>query len=188
NAAFAAVFDLLERYNFTVTESTPLDIEVAVDPEMLGKVFEVLVTGRHETGSYYTPRPIVAFMGREALKHYLAAVVRDEAAVARFVDEGDPSKLSDPEAVLNALRSVKVCDPACGSGAYLLGMMQELLRLRQALFATRGLDAQKVYDRKLEIIQNNLYGVDIDLFAVNIAKLRLWLSLAVEFVGAKPPP
>jgi hypothetical protein len=188
NSAFAAVFDLFERYNFTVTESTPLDIEVAVDPEMLGKVFEELVTGRHESGSYYTPRPIVAFMCREALKHYLAPVGGDEAAVAAFVDAGDPARLHDPEAVLNALRAVKVCDPACGSGAYLLGMMQELLRLREALFATRGLDDVTVYRRKLEIIQNNLYGVDLDLFAVNIAKLRLWLSLAIDFQGAKPPP
>jgi type I restriction-modification system DNA methylase subunit len=188
NEAFAAVLDLFERYNFTVSESTPLDIEVAVDPEMLGKVFEELVTGRHESGSYYTPRPIVAFMCREALKHYLAPVVRDESALAGFVDESDPTKLSDPEAVLNALRSVKVCDPACGSGAYLLGMMKELLRLREALFAVRGLDAATVYQRKLEIIQTNLYGVDIDLFAVNIAKLRLWLSLAVDYQGPKPPP
>src|SRR5207248_7232550 len=97
NAVFAAVFELLDRYNFTVTESTPLDIEVAVDPEMLGKVFEVLVTGRHETGSYYTPRTIVAFMCREALKHYLTATVSDRNAVARFVDEGDPTRLPDPE-------------------------------------------------------------------------------------------
>jgi hypothetical protein len=188
NDAFAAILELFERYNFTVTESTPFDIEVAVDPEMLGKVFEKLVTGRHETGSYYTPGPVVAFMCREALKHYLAPVVRDEAAIAAFVDENDPTKLTDPEAVLNALRSVKVCDPACGSGAYLLGMMKELLRLREALFAVHGLDDVTVYRRKLEIIQNNLYGVDIDLFAVNIAKLRLWLSLAVDFQGPKPPP
>ncbi len=188
NASFTAVFDLLDRYNFTVAESTPLDIEVAVDPEMLGKVFEELVTGRHESGSYYTPRPVVAFMCREALKHYLAATVPDAGAVARFVDDGDPTGLPDPEAVLNALRRVRVCDPACGSGAYLLGMMQELLRLREALFATRGLDAVTVYKRKLEIIEKNLYGVDKDVFAVNIAKLRLWLSLAVDFEGEKPPP
>src|SRR5262249_2489291 len=128
------------------------------------------------------------FMCREALKHYLMPTVRDESAVARFVDEGDPTKLPDPEAVLNALRRVKVCDPACGSGAYLLGMMQELLRLREALFVARHLDDATVYNRKLEIIQNNLYGVDNDLFAVSIAKLRLWLSLAVDFEGAKPPP
>ncbi len=203
NDAFAAVFDLFERYNFTVTESTPLDIEVAVDPEMLGKVFETLVTGRHESGSYYTPRPVVAFMCRESLKHYLAAQAEACAtgagepscstsfSLSRFVDEGDPTALPDPEAVLNALRRVKVCDPACGSGAYLLGMMQELLRLREALFATRGLDAVTVYRRKLEIIEKNIYGVDIDLFAVNIAKLRLWLSLAVDFEsekGEQPPP
>ena len=188
NASFAAVFDMLERYNFTVSESTPLDIEVAVDPEMLGKVFEELVTGRHESGSYYTPRPVVAFMCRESLKHYLAATVPDAGAVARFVDDGDPTGLPDPEAVLNALRRVRVCDPACGSGAYLLGMMQELLRLRETLFATRGLDAVNVYKRKLEIIEKNLYGVDKDVFAVNIAKLRLWLSLAVDFEGEKPPP
>lgn len=174
NDAFAVILDLFERYNFTVTESTPIDIEVAVDPEMLGKVFEELVTGRHETGSYYTPRPVVAFMCREALKHYLAQLVTDEAAVARFVDESDPSKLPDPEAVLNALKRVKVCDLACGSGAYLLGMMQELLRLRETLFATHGVDAVTVYRRKLDIIQNNLYGVDIDLFAV---------ASSAEFVG-----
>src|SRR5205085_9707629 len=99
---------------------------------MLGKVFEEIVTGRHETGSYYTPRPVVAFMCREALKHYLVARAapvaqasacetaaqaeacatgRDEAAIARFVDDGDPTRLPDPEAVLDALRVVKVCDP-----------------------------------------------------------------------------
>jgi len=94
NDAFAEVFDLFDRYNFTVMESTPLDIEVAVDPEMLGKVFEELVTGRHESGSYYTPRPIVAFMCRESLKHYLAQVVSDEAAIARFVSSGERSSFS----------------------------------------------------------------------------------------------
>ena len=145
NDAFERILDLFERYNFTVTESTPLDIEVAVDPEMLGKVFEELVTGRHESGSYYTPRPVVAFMCRESLKHYLAPVINDPAALSAFVDESEPANLRDPEAVLSALRSAKVCDPACGSGAYLLGMMHELLRLRQAPFATSGLDHATVY-------------------------------------------
>ena len=188
NAAFAKVLDLFERYNFTVAESTPLDVEVAVDPEMLGKVFEELVTGRHESGSYYTPRPIVSFMCREALKYYLQPTVADEAAVAKFVDDGDPAGLTAPETVLAALKRVRVCDPACGSGAYLLGMMQELLRLREALFAAHAKDHKSIYDRKLEIIQNNLYGVDLDEFAVNIAKLRLWLSLAVDYTGSKPEP
>jgi len=186
----AVLSKLFDRFNFTVTESTPLDTEVAVDPEMLGKVFEELVTGRHETGSYYTPKPVVSFMGREALKGYLQTALPGEstAAIQQFVEEHEPADLRNPEAVLEALRRVKVCDPACGSGAYLLGMLHELLDLRTCLFATRNLDPISSYQRKLEIIQNNLYGVDLDPFAVNIARLRLWLSLAVEFEGLNPPP
>lgn len=182
--------ELFYRFNFTVTESTPLNIEVAVDPEMLGKIFEELVTARHETGSYYTPKPVVAFMCQESLKCYLKEALPKESpgAIERFIDEHDPSRLIDPEATLEALKCVRVCDPACGSGAYLLGMLHELLDLRATLFAARNLDAKTVYERKLEIIQNNLYGVDIDPFAVNIARLRLWLSLVVDYEGEKPPP
>ncbi len=185
--------DLFARFNFTTTESTPLDIEVAVDPEMLGKVFEELVTGRHEVGAYYTPKEIVSFMCREALKGHLedrlgASDEDDKEAVRIFVEEHDPAGLHDPEASLGALREVRVCDPACGSGAYLLGMMRELLDLRESLFATVNIDPRTTYQRKLEIIQNNLYGVDIDPFAVNIARLRLWLSLVVDYEGEKPPP
>ncbi|MBN1584237.1 MAG: class I SAM-dependent DNA methyltransferase, partial [Anaerolineae bacterium] len=186
--------DLLYHYNFTVTESTPLDIEVAVDPEMLGKIFEELVTGRHESGSYYTPKPIVAFMCQEALYGYLRTACPGESpgAIAHFCYAHDATGLRDPERVLTALRRVKICDPACGSGAYLLGMLHELFDLRAALFATRQVDARTAYERKLEIIQNNLYGVDIDPFAVNIARLRLWLSLIVEFETdaqhPHPPP
>lgn len=182
--------DLFGSFNFTVTESTPLDIEVAVDPEMLGRVFEELVTGRHETGSYYTPRPVVAFMCREALKGYLGSALPLERgeAVARFVEGHDPAGLHDSEAVLGALRRMTAVDPACGSGAYLLGMLHELFALRQCLFQAKNLDPKTAYDRKLEIIQHNLYGVDLDPFAVNIARLRLWLSLAVDHEGVKPEP
>ena len=132
---------LFTGFNFTTTESTPLDVEVAVDPEMLGKVFEELVTGRHEVGAYYTPKEIVSFMCREALKGYLedklgVSTEGEKEAVRAFVEEQDPGGLSDPEAALGALREVRVCDPACGSGAYLLGMMRELLDLRESLFAT----------------------------------------------------
>lgn len=187
------LMDLFTRFNFTVTESTPLDVEVAVDPEMLGRVFEELVTGRHETGSYYTPKPVVSFMCREALKGHLGAKLPNDepGAIGRFVEEHDSSGLRDPEGALESLRSVSVCDPACGSGAYLLGMLHELLDLRASLFAARNLDALSDYNRKLEIIQRNLYGVDKDEFAVNIARLRLWLSLVVDFEGEedqKPPP
>ena len=186
----AALTDLFYRFNFTVSESTPFDIEVAVDPEMLGKVFEELVTGRHESGSYYTPRSIVAFMCREGLKGYLHTQLPAETpdTIAHFVDERGASDLRNPEAVLDALKHVRACDPACGSGAYLLGMLQEILALRTGLFAARHVDPLTTYQRKLEIIQNNIYGVDLDPFAVNIARLRLWLSLVVEYEGDTPPP
>src|SRR5262249_23282372 len=103
NAAFDLILDeLFARFNFTITESTPNDVEVAVDPEVLGKVFEELVTGRHETGSYYTPRPIVQFMCREALKGYLGLPEEGSdgttEAIARLVDEHDAGGISVPQA------------------------------------------------------------------------------------------
>ena len=191
--AIAAVLtDLFDRFNFTVMESTPLDIEVAVDPEMLGKVFEELVTGRHESGSYYTPRPVVSFMCREALKGYLEAreTGLSAEAIAAFVDERRTKGIVEVAAarkVAGALSEVTVVDPACGSGAYLLGMMQELVELQTTLFNV-GADAKSLHQLKLEIIERNLYGVDIDEFAVNIAMLRMWLSLAIDFEGEKPEP
>ena len=189
NDAFAEVLELFERYNFTVTESTPIDIEVAVDPEMLGKVFEELVTGRHDTGSYYTPRPVVSFMCRESLKICLQNKTEETSeCLQAFIDDGDATKIRDPEKVLKVLQTRRICDPACGSGAYLLGMMSELLRLRDALFQSNQIDSATVYQRKLDIIQQNLYGVDKDGFATNIAMLRLWLSLAVDFEGEVPEP
>lgn len=128
--------ELFNQFNFTVTESTPLDAEVAVDPEMLGRIFEELVTGRHESGSYYTPKPVVSFMCREALKGYLARVIPMETteAIQQFAEHHHAENLRYPEAVLEALRRVRVCDPACGSGAYLLGMLHELITLRNCLF------------------------------------------------------
>ena len=185
--------DLFDRFNFTVMESTPFDIEVAVDPEMLGKVFEELVTGRHDTGSYYTPRPIVSFMCREALKGYLGGreTGLTSDAIARFVDDRDMSAITLPAArkMSEALDDVTVVDPACGSGAYLLGMMQELVDLQTALYSDRlKATSRDLYDLKLHIIQRNLHGVDIDEFAVNIAMLRMWLSLAIEYEGEEPEP
>ncbi len=202
--------NLFDQFNFTVMESTPFDIEVAVDPEMLGKVFEELVTGRHDSGAYYTPRPVVSFMCREALKGYLEGRlsgplsdplsprerVRVRAqlhsdALARFVDHHDASdlSLSQAEQIRDALSEVTVVDPACGSGAYLVGMMQELVDLRVELYNQKlKQDPHSLYELKLHIIERNLHGVDLDPFAVNIAMLRLWLSLAIEYEGEKPEP
>ena len=182
---------LFDKFNFTVTESTPFDVEVAVDPEMLGKIFEELVTGRHDSGAYYTPRPVVSFMCREALKGYLEGQETgvDADAITQFVDRQDTSSLNLAAArrISEALSEVTAVDPACGSGAYLLGMMQELIELQTTLYNV-GVDSKALYDLKLEIIQHNLYGVDIDEFAVNIAMLRMWLSLAIDYEGESPPP
>ena len=186
-----ALAELFEKFNFTVMESTPFDIEVAVDPEMLGKVFEELVNERHDSGAYYTPRPVVAFMCREALKGYLegkdTGVSAD--AIAKFVDSRETDDRIGVDAarrIGGALDEITVVDPACGSGAFLLGMMQELVELQTTLY-NAGVDSKSLHALKLHIIERNLYGVDIDEFAVNIAMLRLWLSLAIDFEGDTPP-
>ena len=180
------VIEFFYHYNFTVTESTPDDVEVAVDPEMLGKVFEELVTAseRHGTGSYYTPRGIVQFMCRESLKGYLGGH-------AELVDERTADSISKKDAgqLIAKLKAVKVVDPAGGSGAYVLGMLHELFELIGLLEVRADpLTPGDKYKRKLEIIQNCLYAVDKEAFAVNIARLRLWLSLAVEYDGPDPQP
>ena len=187
------ISELFGRFNFTVMESTPFDVEVAVDPEMLGKVFEELVTGRHSSGAYYTPRPVVAFMCREALKVYLAervpALGPDD--IAAFADDRILTRavVDQGVAVRDALREAAIVDPACGSGAYLLGMLQELVELMSLLDADalRASD-NYLYNLKRRVIERCLHGADKDEFAVNIAMLRLWLSLAVEYDGETPQP
>jgi hypothetical protein len=199
---------LLYRYNVTVEESSPLDVQVAVDPEILGKIFEQLTISskRHDTGSYYTPREIVQFMCREALVGYLTSPrlqggegsgVRglSEDKARALVYDHDDSTLTNQEgnAAFDSLKAIKVVDPACGSGAYLLGMLQELYALFEIL-RREGREfspddkAKEAHKRKLWIIENNLYGVDLQEFATNTAMLRLWLTLLVEDTGARPQP
>lgn len=187
---------LFYRYNFVVEESTPLDVELAIDPEMLGKIFEQLTNSsqRHDTGSYYTPREIVQFMCREALVGYLVTKGLSESKARMLVFEHDDSELTNQEGTLafNSLKEIKVVDPACGSGAYLLGMLQELYALFEKLRRDdrRFSDdpASEAHGRKLWIIENNIYGVDIQAFATNTAMLRLWLTLLVEDTGTSPQP
>ncbi|MFA0742013.1 MAG: hypothetical protein DFNUSKGM_002133, partial [Candidatus Fervidibacter sacchari] len=184
NSLFKSILaDLFARYNFTVEESTSLDIQVALDPELLGTIFERLVTGRHETGSYYTPKPVVEFMCRQALKHYLAQETNlPETILEDLVENHSVENLSPAQAndIIRALDTIKVCDPACGSGAYLVTMLHELVAIYRALYSEKLNDPQKDYDLKLRIVERNLYGVDIDPFAVHIARLRLWLTLIVD--------
>ena len=182
---------LFNHYNFTVLEATPLDTEVAVDPEMLGKLFEETVNERHSSGAYYTPRPVVAFMCRAAIKGYLtgqAIAGLDDAKIARLVDGRDPEAVTPQQAleIANAVAGMKAVDPACGSGAFLLGMLQEIIALNDSLFRA-GHTAESLYRQKLDIITNNIYGADQDALAVSTAMLRLWLSLAVDYDGDGPP-
>lgn len=175
------------RYNFTVAEDTPLEQDVAVDPEMLGKVFENLLEERDrgQSGSFYTPRSIVSYMCQEALIGYLEtrAAIPADLTRAQF----DPDSLEryvpeQAEAVNKALDTLTVLDPSVGSGSFLIGMMGEILRLRRACHEVSGepITPALIAAWKEQIIRDTLYGVDIKPEAIEIAQLRLWLALVVD--------
>ena len=235
------ILDVFDRYNFTVKEDEPLEKEVAIDPEMLGKVFEELleVEDRKSKGAFYTPREIVHYMCQESLINYLATelgvsdseetfdineseqmtLIQPEVKqlgfknlltkqdIADFIHHSD--KLSQSESIATekenqnskykhqisqaiidnaklidqALENIKICDPAIGSGAFPVGMLNEIVRARIALVESgflRETKKRSVYEYKRQAIQNSIYGVDIEPGAVEIAKLRLWLSLVVD--------
>jgi type I restriction-modification system DNA methylase subunit len=202
----SGVLDVFDRYNFTVNEAEPLEKEVAIDPEMLGKVFENLIeeNRRKGLGAYYTPREIVHYMCQESLINYLDTALNKggplvpRAEIETFVHLGE--QISHYEAVeakyaikmpkgiqQNArsldekLADITICDPAVGSGAFPVGMMTEVVRCRCALTPYfNDVHERTPYHFKRHAIQNCLYGVDIDASAVEIAKLRLWLSLVVD--------
>lgn len=191
------VLSLLSRYRFTTRESTPDDQSVDPDPELLGRVFENLYQGdeRHDTGTYYTPREIVHFMCRQGLDGYLRdATGVDQEALdwlrREVTDPEDSARVIDPdlrERIEEALERVRICDPAVGSGAFLLGSMQEMVRLRRGMaHAANEYDAvidERVEDWKRRAIEHSLYGVDINPEAVEICQLRLWLSLVLDYQG-----
>ncbi len=233
------VLDVFDRYNFTVWEEEPLEKEVAVDPEMLGKVFENLleIQDRKSKGAFYTPREIVHYMCQESLINYLdtrvnlmerdlaknkpvqtaffgetkpqqkvmktmtrvervpleditilvrqgALALQQDAAKEAGLKSGDyvlPQTVRDHARELDvALATIRLCDPAIGSGAFPVGMLHEIVQARQALGTYLGNPNRPPYPLKWHAIQESIYGVDIDAGAVEIAKLRLWLSLVVD--------
>ncbi|MGC9602487.1 MAG: TaqI-like C-terminal specificity domain-containing protein [Minisyncoccia bacterium] len=207
------ILDIFDRYNFTVKEDEPLEKEVAVDPEMLGKVFENLleVKDRKSKGTYYTPREIVHYMCEQSLVNYLSTELDGKVAkedlemlvkigenvaeheaiyVAKKKDNPDYEGPYDqilPESIEKfakdidqKLADIKVCDPAIGSGAFPVGMMNVIVKVRMVLSSYLKNKNRSLYNFKRDCIQNSLYGVDIDPGAVEIAKLRLWLSLIVD--------
>jgi adenine-specific DNA-methyltransferase len=203
NNIFVEIIGTFDQYNFTVREDEPLETEVAVDPEMLGKVFENLIEENEKKGkgTFYTPRVIVHYMCQESLINYLTSACSDvpKDDIATLIREGDIileletaiNEGTDYQPVLmdaiksaaseldEALAKIKICDPAVGSGAFPVGMLNEIVKARRVL-QIYTLTNHTAYELKRHTIQNSLYGVDIDAGATEIAKLRLWLSLVVD--------
>ena len=176
-----SLLDFFASYNFTIDENDPDDAEVGVDPEMLGRIFENLLEDNKDKGAFYTPKEIVNYMCRESLIAYLQTDVEDEAtkeAIREFVTTHDASTLGNiAEDIDQRLKDVKICDPAIGSGAFPMGLLKELFLCRTAL---EGISQHQAAEIKKHIIQNNIYGVDIEHGAIDIARLRFWLSLIVD--------
>lgn len=221
---------ILNRYKFTIVENTPIDQEIALDPELLGKVFENLLasyneetktTARKQTGSFYTPRPIVEYMVDESLKAHLIGVLtkagmteKDAAAgleiLFAYTEREHPFNEREVNLLLEAIHTCKILDPACGSGAFPMGMLQKLVYIIHKLDPDNAkwkqlqidaaakipdpsardaaidaierdfADNEDDYGRKLYLIENCLYGVDIQPIAIQISKLRFFISLICD--------
>jgi len=178
----------LKRYNFTIEENTPNDVDVALDPELLGKVFENLLgaynpetreTARKQSGSFYTPREIVNYMVDESLVAYLKQTVGEqyENEYRKLFTEETEMPQETKLLIYNALRNCKILDPACGSGAFPMGILNRIICMMEHL----GLPAFiSIFDMKLHLIENCIFGIDIQNIAVQISKLRFFISLIVE--------
>jgi hypothetical protein len=211
---FIELFNILEQYNFTIDENSASDIEVSVDPEMLGRIFENLLgeinpetgeTARKSTGSFYTPRSIVEYMVRQTLLQYLEDKTDiKQSILEELCYEGTQAELDQKEilSIIKSLDELKILDPACGSGAYPMGILQQIFSilskidpnnsiwlelmlsklpnetLKNELRSNPSLD----YIRKLGIIETSIFGVDIQESAVEISRLRFFLSLIVDQV------
>lgn len=227
------IIDILKRYNFTVEENMPFDKDVSLDPELLGKVFENLLasynpetqqTARKKTGSFYTPREIVQYMVDESLVAHLKRTVGDELEdeyrkLLTYADNETALTEQQKLAIMQSLYNCKILDPACGSGAFPVGVLQQMVhiltqidpdnsRWQKMLFdialdenssAYQSLTKEEQvelkddlyrsfnenfnrpdYSRKLYLIENCIYGVDIQPIAIQISKLRFFISLVVD--------
>ena len=213
---FTELFEIFEGYNFTIEENTSIDIDLSIDPEILGRIFENLLaeinpetgeTARKNTGSYYTPRPIVDYMVDESIKQYLLTNTEiDEEKIIELLDYSDEKRTiteNEKKIIVTALDKIKIIDPACGSGAFPMGILKKMLLILQKVdpesveWLIKQLDRipdanvrreveEKLvnenwnYIHKLGIIQNSIYGVDLQPIATEISKLRFFLSLIVD--------
>lgn len=215
---FLRLYSVLGEYNFTVDENTAYDIELSIDPEMLGRIFENLLaeinpeTGENakkSTGSFYTPRDIVDYMVDSSLLEYLKTKTGiDEnklrALISYFKEDDEDVQFSKQEkkTIIDSLYTITTLDPACGSGAFPIGMLQKIVYILQVLDPEADLWFDKAtenvgillkkefekkfnagslnYIRKLSVIQNSIFGIDIQPIAVEISRLRCFLSLIIE--------
>jgi len=216
NLTVYGIIDILSHYKFTVEENTPIEEEIALDPELLGKVFENLLasynpetqtTARKQTGSFYTPREIVNYMVDESLIAYLKNSIDDEDNLRELFSyndkvEANPFNASETKILVSAIDNCKILDPACGSGAFPMGVLQKLTHILHKLDPENNIwfdmvignlpaymqkEARKRlkkenwnYVRKLGVVQQCIYGVDIQPIATQIAKLRFFISLLVD--------
>jgi Alw26I/Eco31I/Esp3I family type II restriction m6 adenine DNA methyltransferase len=203
---FTALFEFLDRYNFTIDEDNELDHTIAVDPEMLGHIFENLLEDNKEMGAFYTPKEIVHYMCQESLTEYLCNILNKryninepdlKKNIAEFIIKDDRTYIEGKEKyIAQALYDVKICDPAIGSGAFPMGLLHEI---HEAIITLKNIkEVKDIWDLKgdefdeakikSQIIRNSIYGVDIENGAVDIARLRFWLSLIVNELEPKPLP
>ncbi len=188
--------DFLNSYNFTIYEDSPDEQTVAVDPEMLGHIFENLLEDNKDKGAYYTPKEIVHYMCQESLAEYLktnlsASSISESVSksLEQFIKHKKVNEIiiQYADKIDTLLEKVKICDPAIGSGAFPMGLLQEITGIKEIIAYKTGKE-WKPAQVKQNIIQNSIYGVDIEKGAVDIARLRFWLSLVVDEEKPKPLP
>lgn len=192
---FQELFDFFGEYNFTIDENDPDDAEIGIDPEMLGRVFESLLEDNKDKGAFYTPKEIVQYMCRQSIIEYLKTHATESlhADIEDLINKGLVNHaLQDKKTareIHKHLKEVTVCDPAIGSGAFPMGILNILFTARQHLYGfLKESEPFNPLDIKKSIIRDNIYGVDIEQGAVDIARLRFWLAILVEEQVPTPLP
>jgi adenine-specific DNA-methyltransferase len=188
---FDLLFKFFNSHNFTIYENSPEDHTVAVDPEMLGHIFENLLEDNKDKGAFYTPKEIVHYMTQESLIEYLKThLTHSREAIENLIKKHTTDDFTRDElkTVETLIDKVKICDPAIGSGAFPMGLLQEIFALKALIHYEMGYSVWSPAKIKQDIIQNSIYGVDLEEGAVDIARLRFWLSLVVDEPTPKPLP
>jgi len=191
---FLGLLDFFSSYNFTIDENDPEEHEVGIDPEMLGHIFENLLEENKDKGAYYTPKPVVQFMCQQSLLLYLKTHLGEQTGLEKLVRDKDSGENTNENWIRQnasriemVLNNVTICDPAIGSGAFPMGMLQEIFWIKLALNLTLN-EPSRFAQIKRQIIERTIHGVDIDAGAVEIARLRFWLSLVVDEIEPRALP